>query len=180
MTKEVELKDDEEYEIIPLNPLRKLEKRIEKIESQTTLARDEALIRDILDIMKANQKLVNDVVESNTMLRNSITELTGKMDSVIENMNSFMELLKEATETSLEEDVSHEIGSHIIKPITEKMNDLTSSIKEMVDNIKETNSQLIEGIERLDSRLKRIYATQRKSEFFPQRPVIQRQITQKM
>ncbi len=167
MTKEVELNfDSDEYEVVPLGPLRRLEKRLDKLENGATLSRDENLIRDILDIMKSNQKIVNDMVESTTQLRNSVSALTAKMDSVIDNLNSFMDLLKEASETSLETDISSDLGKTVITPISEKLGEVSSNIEKMAEGIKESNMQMLAGLEKLDKRLRRIYATQRRSDFF--------------
>jgi len=167
MAKEVELNlDSEEYEVVPLGPLRRIENRLTKLESGNSLSRDESLIRDILDIMKSNQKIVNDMVESNTRLRNNVENLTAKMDSVVDNLNSFMDLLKEASETSLESEVTSELGTNIINPIADKLTEVSDHIEKMVDGIKESNTNMASGLEKLDKRLRRLYATQRRGDFF--------------
>jgi methyl-accepting chemotaxis protein len=163
MSDEVELphdEDSEEYEIIPMGPVRKLEKRIDELEQQKTGGGAQGdYVRDILDIMKANQKIVNDMVESTSQLQNSIEDLTHKMDSVLDNMNSFMELLQEASEASLEEDVSADISQNLVNPITESMQDIRQTNEKMLEGL----GKIDESLNNLDKRMKRIYASQRTS-----------------
>ncbi len=167
MSDEVELSDEKkagsgEYEVIPMGPIRKLENRIKKLEkTQVTGGGSSSgeLVSDVMDIMKSNQKIVNDMVESTSKLHNSVETLIDKMDNVSDQMSGFMELLKEASETSLEEDVSSNIKQSIVNPIADGMSDL-----------KETNEQMLQGLgkidkslEQLDKRMKRISAEGKKS-----------------
>ena len=164
---EVEINaDSDEYEIVPMGPIRKLEKRLEKVESKNSLSGDESLIRDILDLMKSNQKIVDDMTENTNKLRNSVEDLTHKMDTVIDNMNEFMSILKEASEVSLEEDVSSEIGKSVIAPLKDEMSEINSGLSNMSENLERNNEQMAEGLEKLDKRLKRIYASQKKGKYF--------------
>ncbi|MDY6770902.1 MAG: hypothetical protein SV186_03010 [Candidatus Nanohaloarchaea archaeon] len=161
MSDEVELphdEDSEEYEIIPMGPVRKLEKRIDELEQQKSAGGPQGdYVRDILDIMKANQKIVNDMVESTSQLQNSIEDLTHKMDSVLDNMNEFMNLLQEASEASLEEDVSTDISQNLVQPLTDSMQDIRETNEKMLEGL----GKIDESLNNLDKRMKRIYASQR-------------------
>lgn len=161
MSDEVELpgNDDDEYEIIPMGPVRKLEKRIKELESERESGGtgNSSLVRDILDIMKANQKIVNDMVESTDQLHNSVDTLTTKMDTVIDNMNSFIELLEEASETSLEEDVSTNISQNLVTPIQQTMEDLHATNEKMLKGL----AKIDDSIGKLDKRMKRMYVSSR-------------------
>lgn len=161
---EVELsgdKDDSEYEVVPVGPIRRLEKRIDEIEGGQQLSQSESLIRDMIDMMKTNQQMVNSMVQSSSELRNSVEDLTHKMDDVLDNMSGFMELLEEASEASLEEDVSHDLGESLAKPITNKMDELRQTNERMLEGL----SSLGEGIDSLDQRMKRMYASQKEEPF---------------
>lgn len=165
MSDEVELpggEDSDEYEIIPMGPVRKLEKRIDELESgggggSGGAGANQEFVRDILDIMKANQKIVNDMVESTDTLHDSVDSLTSKMDTVIDNMNNFMELLQEASEASLEEDVSSDISQNIVNPIADRMTELQETNEKMLEGLGKIDSSL----SKLDKRMKRLYASQR-------------------
>jgi type I site-specific restriction endonuclease len=164
MEDEIELND--EYELMPLTPLRKLEKRIEKIEEQAELSRAEYFVKDVLEIIKGNQKVVNDIIESNLALKKTMEDLVIKMDSVIENMNSFMKTLKEASEVAIEEEISSDMNKKIIAPLTEKFETIANKIDEIAMSVKSSNEHLINSLTEIEKRLKRIYASQRKEEFF--------------
>lgn len=161
---EVELSgigSDDEYEVVPMGPIRKLEKRIQEMESESGAKRQESLIQDMVDMMKTNQQMVNSMVQSTGELRSSVQELTNKMDTVIDNMNEFMQLLEEASEASIEEDVSHDIGQNIVSPITEKMDELRQTNEKMLEGL----SSLGEGVDQLDKRMKRMYASSKDEPF---------------
>ena len=46
---------EDEYELIPLNPIRRLEKKIETIEKHTA---SQETIKEVIDIIKSNQEIV--------------------------------------------------------------------------------------------------------------------------
>lgn len=160
MSDEVELPTDEdsdEYELLPMGPVRKLEKRIQELEQEKGggASRNE-LVSDILDIMKSNQKIVNDMVESTSQLHNSVETLIGKMDNVASNMNEFMELLQEASEASLKEDVSGDISEKVVEPLSKGMESLQETNEKMLQGL----GKIDESLSKLDKRMKRMYASQ--------------------
>jgi len=67
----------EDYEVVPVGPIRKLERRIDDMEEKAQKGgmgggRNDELVRDVLDIMKSNQKIVNDMTESTHELKNPL------------------------------------------------------------------------------------------------------------
>jgi len=68
--KEVELgTEDENYEVIPLSPIRRLEERIKKLEKEREGFAYQGFMREILDLIQSNQKLVDEIVKANDQLR---------------------------------------------------------------------------------------------------------------
>lgn len=167
MSDEVELSDErkagsDDYEVIPMGPVRKLENRIKKLEKQQVTgggSSSSELVSDVMDIMKSNQKIVNDMVESTSKLHNSVETLIDKMDNVSDQMSGFMELLKDASETSLEEDVSSNIKQSIVDPISEGMQDLQETNEQMLQGL----GKIDKSLEQLDKRMKRLSASNRTS-----------------
>ncbi len=165
MSDEVELSDNSssgsgDYEVIPMGPVRKLENRIKKLEKQQVSgggASSSELVSDIMDIMKSNQKIVNDMVQSTSRLHNSVETLITKMDNVSDQMSGFMELLKEASETSLEEDVSQNINQSIVNPISEGMQSLQETNKQMLQGL----GKIDKSLNQLDKRMKRLSGSNR-------------------
>jgi type I site-specific restriction endonuclease len=149
--------DDDDYEVIPLGPIRKLERRVEDLQEQQEQAEasgggsaNEELVRDILDIMKSNQKIVNDMTESTHELRNSVEDLTNKMDSVIDNMNEFMDLLNQASEMDMEGEVAGDIETRVANAIGDKMDD-------MVEEVKTSNEKIADNLEDLNTQMRKTY-----------------------
>ncbi|MFB6203360.1 MAG: hypothetical protein ABEK01_02610 [Candidatus Nanohaloarchaea archaeon] len=155
--KEVHLGDEdyEDYEVMPVGPLRKLEKRVDKLQKEATQgggAANEEMVQDIIDIMKSNQKIVNDMTESTHELKNSVEDLTHKMDQVVDNMNNFMDLLKEASEVDMEGEVVSDIHDRIADAVGNEMRDVASDIEN-------SNKEVVEGLNQIDQSLRRIYSS---------------------
>ncbi len=149
--------DDDDYEVIPMGPIRKLERRVENLQEQQEQTEqsgggtgNEELVRDIMDIMKSNQKIVNDMTESTHELRNSVEDLTNKMDSVIDNMNDFMDLLNQASEMDMEGEVAGNIETRVANAIGDKMD-------EMVQEVKGSNEKIADNLEDLNSQMRKNY-----------------------
>lgn len=164
---EVEIGDDaagDDYEVVPVGPIRKLERRIDEIETQKQEASggNDELIRDVLDIMKSNQKIVNDMTESTHELKNSVEDLTHKMDSVIDNMNSFMDLLEEASEADLEGEVMADVHQRIADAVGNELEGVATDIKS-------SNQEVIENLEELNKSIQRSYTAQKKDEILSDR-----------
>jgi len=149
--------EDEDYEVVPVGPIRKLERRIDEIQEQSQEAQGSAhkdeLIRDVLDIMKSNQKIVNDMTESTHELKNSVEDLTHKMDETIDNMNAFMDLLNEASEMDMEGEIVGDMEGRIADAIGSKMDDV-------VQNMHESNQQVINQLDNLNESIRKSYASQ--------------------
>lgn len=147
MSDEVELSDpdSDEYEVIPLDPIRKLERRIDEMEQKSQLSKEESLIRDVVDIMKTNQQMVNNMVDSTNNLKNSVEDLTHKMDTIIDDIGEFLGLLEEASEASLEQDINRNIEDSLVSPLTDQM-----------EKIVETNQQMLEGLSSVGEHLSKL------------------------
>jgi hypothetical protein len=147
----------DDYEVVPVGPLRKLERRVDELQEQNKQGSgtDDELVRDVLDIMKSNQKIVNDMTESTHELKNSVEDLTHKMDEVIDNMNSFMDLLTEASEMDMEGELVGDMEQRIADAIGTKMEDVA-------EDMKESNQAVVEHLNDINDSLERSYAAQNK------------------
>lgn len=162
---EVELGGEEageDYEVVPVGPIRKLERRIDDMEEKAQQGsmgggRNDELVRDVLDIMKSNQKIVNDMTESTHELKNSVEDLTHKMDEVIDDMNDFMDLLKDASEADLEGEVMQDVHARVADAVGDRMQDVA-------DDMRESNQQVINHLEQLNESVRRSYAAENKGQ----------------
>ncbi|MHA1874689.1 MAG: hypothetical protein ACTSVB_11305 [Candidatus Heimdallarchaeaceae archaeon] len=135
----------ESYEIIPVTPLKKLEKRIERIERAGTIPQLQALINQIIELIRSNQKIVNDVIQANTELRNELSKIPPKLDDVLTTMKNFISLVEAA---GREEETSPPTES--LKPISEKLEKMI----EQNQKILESNQAILEQLNTMNKKLK--------------------------
>jgi len=141
--------DYEEYEIIPTSPIKKLEKRISKMEETGSTSETRRLVEQIIELIKSNQRIVDEVIKADAELRNEISKLPGKIDELLGNMNEFMEMLK----TSAAEDTVSEISKDVMDPLVKKLDEL---VQQNSKNL-EVNQASLASLGIIDKRLKRLY-----------------------
>ena len=59
---------EEEYEVIPTSPMRRLEKRVERVESGSYSSQVRRLVDQVLELIKSNQKIIDDSIKANNDL----------------------------------------------------------------------------------------------------------------
>ncbi|MEM5766269.1 MAG: hypothetical protein QW423_01385 [Candidatus Aenigmatarchaeota archaeon] len=132
----------EEYEIVPLSPLRKLEKRIEKLESVSPAVDVKEIFKEVVDVLRINQQIVSELSKTNDALRLEISKLTIKLEELVNRLNELLSYVKAAaTEESFNlEDV-------VTKNLSERINELIESNKKIAEN-NDTMISILEEIER--------------------------------
>jgi len=86
---------DEEYELVPVNPIKKLKKRIEELENKGS---SEIPMRELSENIERLNEQVLKLVTVNINLQAKITELLIKTTEQVEQVNEMIELLKRASE----------------------------------------------------------------------------------
>lgn len=140
---------DDEYEIIPTSPLRRLEKRINQVERTSTTSETQRLVEQIIELIKSNQRIIDDVIKADAELRDEISKVPGKIDELLSSMHEFMEMLK----TSATEETVTDISKDVMAPLVNKMNELIEQNKKNV----EVGQASLTSLGIIDKRLKRIY-----------------------
>lgn len=140
---------DDEYELIPTSPIRRIEKRMEQIESGGQSSEVRRLIEQVMELVQSNQKIIDDVIKSNSELRNELSRIPSKVDQLVSSMNEFMELLK----TAATEDTVSDISRDVMKPVVDKMGELVDQEKKNFD----TSQAMLTTLGVIDKRLKRLY-----------------------
>lgn len=79
--------EEEEYELVPLSPLRRMEKRLEKIEKAGT---GQDMVKELIDVVKTNQQIVDDMVKINSDIINKIADLSNAISGMMAKMDEFM------------------------------------------------------------------------------------------
>lgn len=142
-------KPEDEYEIIPTSPLRRLEKRIAKVEGGSYSSEIRRLVEQVVELIKSNQKIIDDSIKANNDLIAEISKVPKKVDDLILEMREFMKLLKVSAE---EEEVSS-ISKEVMSPLVDKLTELIDQSKKNFD----TNQAALTTLGVIEKRLKRLY-----------------------
>ncbi len=86
---------EEEYEIIPVSPIRRLEKRMERIEKLGTSSESN---KELIEIVKANQHVIDDMVRINSEMMSRMSGLLESVNSMTGKVNEFMTRLEVVSE----------------------------------------------------------------------------------
>ena len=138
-----ETKKQEEFELIPVTPLRRLEKRIEELERKASINERE-LYREIIQIVRMNQEIVDALIKANDSLRIELSKLPLKLEELTKKIDELIELIKAAGEEETESKASVDN-----KPLIEKIEKLT----EINNKILENNEALISLLEEISRKL---------------------------
>ncbi len=148
---EVELADrggEDEIEMIQVSPVRRLENRIRQLEQTTAYAglpQLQGLITQIIELVKSNQKIVDEVIKANSDLRNELAKMPPKLDELIIQMKTFMNLVRMAGEES---EVS--ISPEMMNPVTEQLQKLTEQNQKVLDS----NEEVMSSLEEINKKIK--------------------------
>jgi hypothetical protein len=141
----------EEYEVIPTSPIRRLEKRMERVEDTSSNSQVQKLMEQVIELIKSNQRIIDDVVKANAELRDELSKIPGKTDKLLESMSEFMDLLRAASEE--EGKASSGVTSEAFKPLVDKLTELVEQNKKSL----EANQTMLTAMDTIDKRLKRLY-----------------------
>ena len=134
--KEVEIgPEDDEYEVIPMGPIRRLEDRIKKLEREKEGVAYQGFMREILDLIQSNQKLVDEIVKANDDLRDELAKIPGKIDELLKTWREFIDILKEVGGT---ENTSNALSSKFDE-LLEQNREMLEAIRSMKKPHLETN-----------------------------------------
>lgn len=147
-SREIELPSEkDDYEIIPLTPLRRIEKRLEAIETSKSINSLEKFIDKVIGMVEMNQKIVDEVVRANQVLREDISILISKIDASQTKMSEFVDIIKEAGEQESGENISKEMIDNVVGPLVQKMEAASNKTAD-------TNTQMVETLSSIEKRLK--------------------------
>ncbi len=83
--------EEEEYELVPVGPVRRMEKRVEKLERSGTSSE---MVKELIDVVKTNQNIIDEVVKINSEMINKVSELSGKVTELAGKMNDFLQRIE--------------------------------------------------------------------------------------
>lgn len=131
----------QEYELVPVSPIEKLKKEIERLKKEKV--EYEIPLEELKKNIERLSEQISKLVTINLNLQAKMTELMIKMTDLIKNEDEMIELLRKASEI----EVSAE------REIKVDLTPLTKELKEL----SETNKKLVEGLKLLENYLKKAY-----------------------
>ncbi len=137
-------KDEGEYELIPVSPVRRIEKRLQRLESSSAYD-PRGIFREVIDIVRMNQQIVDQLAKSSDALRIELAKLPGKIDELIINLKELISFVKTAGE---QETVG--ISQEAVKPIVNKLDEMVKTNK----TISEKNDSMLELLDDISRRLR--------------------------
>jgi len=141
--------DDVAYEIIPVTPIKKLQERIEKIESTRTTPDLQNLINQIIELIRNNQKIVNDVIQANADLKNELSKLPPKIDELLSTINNFLSLVEAAGKEEITAKPS-EPKPDVFKPMVEELKKISDQNKKLI----ESNQSVLEELNKMSKKIR--------------------------
>lgn len=135
-------RSQEEFELIPVSPIRRLERRIDQLESAGIDPK--GFLREIIDIIKMNQQLVDELAKANDALRIEISRLPSKLEDVANNLNELISYIKASA-------AEEGVPSASFKPLADRLDKLIEANKKVV----ESNQSMLSALEDIGSKLKR-------------------------
>ena len=88
--------EEEEYEIVPVGPIRRIERRMEKIEKGTTST---DMVKELIEVVRTNQKIIDEVVKINSEMINRVSDLATHVSQLNERMTDFLNRVEVSSET---------------------------------------------------------------------------------
>ena len=138
-------KEREEFELIPMSPVRRLEKRMDQIESAPNLNVKD-FMHEIVEVVRMNQQLVDEMAKANDALRIELSRLPARLEDLISSMHELISYIKAS---AAEETAAGSVTN--MQPLLAKMDELVEGNKKVV----ESNQSMIATLEQIDKKLRR-------------------------
>ena len=143
---EVELtQKGEGYEVIPITPIRRLEKRMESMESAGTIPQLQSLISQIIELIRGNQRIVEEIVRANSELRNELSKMPPKIDELTGGMREFINMIKAAGESEMTAP-----SPETMRPMNESLSRLIEQNQKMVEG----NQSILDALDKLGNKVR--------------------------
>lgn len=127
--------------------MRRIEERVKQLEYASAYAgvpQLQGLITQIVELVKTNQRIIDEVIKANSDLRNELSRLPPKIEDLVNEMKGFMNLIKLAGE----EEVS--LPPDVMKPVTEQFQKMIDQNQKLV----ESNQEVLSSLEEISKKIK--------------------------
>lgn len=154
--------EDQEFELIPMSPIRKLEKRLDQLENTGARGGSPEFYKELVEIIRMNQVIVDEMAKANDALRIEISRLPSKLDSLISKMDEMLDMIKSSAGDEMGGDMS-------LGPVVQKLD-------ELIETNKKASEAMQSAIEDMQKSMKRPSLPPpppmfRKPPLFPPKPI---------
>lgn len=128
----------EEYEIVPLDPIRSLEKKMERLEASIS---GKSVSQEYLELVRTNQQVVDDLVKMNAEVITRLLQLSDSINNLVGKLNEFMNKFEVSGGGE---------GGEKVKAMEEDNKRMKDSYEELLDKMtkveKRVNSMLLSRV----------------------------------
>ncbi len=133
------------FEVIPITPIRRLERRMSQLEQAGSIPQLQSLITQIVELIRTNQKLIDSIVRADTELRNELSKLPPKIDELTTHMRNFINMIEMAGK----EEVSGP-GLEALKPLTDEFRKVVEQNQKLIEG----NQAILDSLDDISKKLK--------------------------
>lgn len=139
----------EEFELVPVSPLRRMEKRIEDIERSSGAFDVKEFYREMVDIIRMNQQLVDELAKANDALRIELSKLPARIEELVANLKELLSYIKASSGEEQQGGMNTGSITEGMKPLAQKLDVLIETNKKIVDN----NQALLNVLDMMEKRI---------------------------
>ncbi len=145
--------DEADYELVPVTPIRKLEKEVEALKGRMAGGGSD-LTSHVIEVLKLNQKIVDELAMRESELIAKINETNSRLNELIENVAALTAVLSTAAE---EEIPAEEFAPEGYEPErAPPQQEGGGEVGEKLDSIVEQNAALLNSLEVLGKELEKL------------------------
>ena len=126
--------EEEEYEIVPVGPMRRIERRIEKIERGTTST---DMVKELIEVVRTNQKIIDEVVKINSEMINRVSDLASHVNDLNQRMNEFLDRVEVTGESS---EAPQQVQQQL--KAAEEMNERMQKLEKRINSVLLSNMKM--------------------------------------
>ncbi len=143
----MDYESEEYYELMPVSPIKKLKKELDEIKKAITSNSNthiqNELIKEIMETVKLNQRVVEDIVKSNAALQTKMSEMIIVMNRLIEEISLMGESFRKAAE-ALTIEAKNERTEELLNKLLTEMTKLISQNQNILDSLAKLEKQMIQ------------------------------------
>ena len=133
------------YEVIPITPIRRMERKIESLEKAGSIPQLQSLVTQLVELIRSNQKLIDTIVQEDAELRNELSKLPPKIDELTDSMKRFISLVEAAGR----EEISAP-GPEAMRPMVDQLKQMTDQNKRMIEG----NQAMLDSLDNINRKMR--------------------------